>query len=94
MITISRQEVLKIAAISNINFLDNELDAVALQLSAVLSYANRVQEIATDTQETFSKNINVMREDVVVKTDSEKILEQAAKREANYFVVPTIIENK
>lgn len=94
MITISREEILKIAAMSNITFLDHELEAAAQQLSAVLSYAARVQEIVTDTQEQPDKNINVMREDVVIKTNAEHILEQAVEREANYFVVPTIIENK
>lgn len=94
MVTISKEEVLKIAKMSNISLNELEVDVVARQLSAVLSYAARVKEVATDVQESLDKNINVMREDSVVKTDSERILEQAVEREANYFVVPAIIENK
>jgi aspartyl/glutamyl-tRNA(Asn/Gln) amidotransferase C subunit len=94
MVTIFKEEVLKIAKMSNISLNELEVDVVARQLSAVLSYAACVKEIATDVPESLDKNINVMREDSVVKTDSERILGQAVEREANYFVVPAIIENK
>ena len=92
MITISKEEVVKIAQMSNILLPEDEIDAVAQQLSSVLSYAVRVKEIATESQEALDKNVNVMRKDLVIKTDVEPILSQAPEREATYFVVPAIIE--
>lgn len=94
MITISKEEVLKIAQMSNITIHEDEIDAVAQQLSGVLSYAARVKEIAADIDEAMDKNVNVMREDVVVRTEPEEVLSQAVEREANYFVVPAILESK
>jgi len=85
---------LKIAEISHISLRDDEIEPMIQHLQGVLSYAERVQEIAADIEEPSTKNVNVFREDVVVKTDSEAILCQAPEREENFFVVPAIIENK
>ena len=92
MITFTKDEIKKIALMSNLEIHEDELLSLSEQLSAVLSYAQRVQEVTSDVAYSSSKNINVFREDVVVKTDSEAILCQAPEREDNYFVVPAILE--
>ena len=94
MTKISRQEVLKIAEISRIRLGEEEIEPMIKHLEGVLSYAERVQEISADIEEPSNKNVNVFREDVVVRTDPETILCQAPEREGNYFVVPAIIESK
>lgn len=91
---ISKEEVLKIAEISRISLRENEIEKVTQHLQNVLSYAARVQEIAADIEEPSIQNVNVFREDVVIKTDPESILSQAPEREENFFVVPAIIETK
>jgi len=90
---ITREEVVKIAAISKLKIWDNEVENVISQLEAVLSYAERVQEIAADQDEPSNKNINVTREDVIINTDSEPILKQAPESDNNYFVVPKILND-
>lgn len=92
MAIISKEEVLKIAKISHITLHEDEVDQVTRELEAVLSYAARVQEIASQTEEPLTKNVNIFREDVVVPSDPEVILQQAPQREENFFVVPVIIE--
>ncbi len=94
MTKITKEEVLKIAEISHLSLREDEVDSMVQHLQEVLSYAERVQEIAADVQEPSNKNINVFREDVVVKTDPEAILNQAPQQEENFFVVPVIIDNK
>ena len=94
MTKISKEEVLKIAEISHISLRDDEIAPMIKHLEGVLSYAERVQEVAADIQEPSNKNVNVFREDVIVKTNPETILCQAPEREENYFVVPAIIESK
>lgn len=94
MIKISKDEVLKIADMTRVSLRENEIEPMIKHLEDVLSYAERVQEIAADIEEPSNKNVNVFREDVVVKTDHDKILSQAVEREENFFVVPVIIENK
>lgn len=94
MTKISREEVLKIAEISHISLREDEIEPMIKHLEGVLSYAERVEEIAADIEEPSDKNVNVLREDVVVRVDPETILRQAPEREDNYFVVPAILKTK
>jgi len=93
MTTLSKEEIIKLAAISRLDIHDDEIPGVLRQLGAVLNYAERLQEIKGDAPETSHKNVNVFRADVVQKTDSELILSASSGREENLFVVPSILEN-
>jgi aspartyl-tRNA(Asn)/glutamyl-tRNA(Gln) amidotransferase subunit C len=94
MAHISRDEVLKIARISNIALHEQEVDAVVTQLQQVLTYAERVIDIAgNDSAEPITQLQNVFRPDVAVPIPTEPILAQAPEREERYFVVPKILEN-
>lgn len=93
MTKITKEELLKIARISHIQIHEQEIEPLMKQVESVLTYAQRVKEIAAEIEETSSKEVNVFREDVVVKTDSELILQQAPEREYNYFVVPKILDS-
>lgn len=92
MAKITREEVLKIAQMSKIKIWDHEIDQVIKDLESVLTYAERVSEIAQNVESVCSKNINVTREDLVSETDSKPILAQAPIKEDNYFVVPKILD--
>lgn len=94
MAIISKDEVLKIARISAIEIHEKEVEVLTKQLEDVLAYAARVQEVAADLQEPSAKNINVFREDVAQSADAQAILERAPEREDDFFVVPSIIEDK
>lgn len=93
MTKVTREEVLKIARIASLAIHEDELDGMVKQLQDVLSYAARVQEIAQEVDLPSAKNVNVFREDVIVKSDPEAILAQAPEREENFFVVPAILES-
>jgi aspartyl-tRNA(Asn)/glutamyl-tRNA(Gln) amidotransferase subunit C len=90
---ITRENVIKIARISNIELFEDEIEPLMQRLEAVLGYAQRVKEIAADIHEPSSKNIDVMREDVIIKKDRETFLSLAPERESDYFVVPKILDN-
>jgi aspartyl-tRNA(Asn)/glutamyl-tRNA(Gln) amidotransferase subunit C len=92
MTKISRQEVLKIAHMSRIALRKDEINPLIEQLECVLTYAERVKQVATHLKEPAIKQINVFRDDLVVPQDPEPILMQAPEREGNYFVVPVILE--
>ena len=93
MAKITREEVLKIAKMSQLAIHEDEIPAYIKQLEQVLSYAERVKEIAAEVDEPSNRNVNTLRQDVVDKTDPEPILEQAPVREGDYFVVPVILES-
>ncbi len=94
MTTITKKEIRKIARMSYLEIHDDEIEPMITQLEAVLSYAERVQEMAAAVSEPSNKSINVFREDVIVRTNVEPILNQAPEREGNFFVVPAIIDYK
>lgn len=94
MITITREEVLKIAHMSRIEVREDEIVALIQQLQDVLSYAQRVVEVAAELEEPITKNVNFFRDDVVISTDPELSLRQAPDREGNFFVVPAILEQE
>ncbi len=94
MAIISREEVLKLARMSNLSIHDNEVEGIMKQIEDVLTYAARVQEIKEDVTLAAMKNINRVREDLVIPTDPAPLLAQAPEQEANYFVVPAILEHK
>ncbi|MEX2438000.1 MAG: Asp-tRNA(Asn)/Glu-tRNA(Gln) amidotransferase subunit GatC [Candidatus Babeliales bacterium] len=94
MSKLTREELLKIAYISRLELYDAEVPALHQHLSDVLTYAERVNDLAREVTLATGKNINVFREDVVESTNSEPILERAPEREENFFVVPRIIEQE
>lgn len=93
MTKISKDEVLKIAQISNLELHEDEIAGLLTQLENVLSYAERVKEITADVEEPSTRNVNVFREDVIAPSDPEALLAQAPEREGTYFVVPAILEH-
>lgn len=93
MAKISREEILKIARMSHVDIREDEALPLIEQIEQVLSYAERVSNVAVDIKEPCGKNVNVFREDLVVKQDPKPILAQAPERAGNYFVVPKIIES-
>ncbi|KKP35709.1 MAG: hypothetical protein UR26_C0002G0009 [candidate division TM6 bacterium GW2011_GWF2_32_72] len=95
MAKLNKEEVLKIARSSNLNVHESEIDLLMRHLSDLLTYAEKVKEAANIlSQEMSSKNINIFREDIVVKTGSEPILAQAPETAEGFFVVPSIIEGR
>lgn len=93
MTKISREEVLKIAAMSNIALHEDEIEPLIQQLEQVLSYAARVAEVEECLSHDAHRNVNIFREDVVECAQAQAILSRAPEREGDYFVVPKIIEN-
>lgn len=93
MTKISKEEVLHIARMSAMELKENETDPLIAQLEQVLSYAQRVTQVAASHQEQSLKNINVVRKDLVVSQNPAPLLVQAPEREGNYFVVPKILDN-
>lgn len=94
MAKVTKEEILKIAEMTRVSLQEHELDSILVQFNDVLNYAERVVEIAKDVETKRNKNINCVREDVVIPTDSKDILAQAPQSEDNYFVVPKFIDNK
>ena len=89
----SREEVLKVAQMSHIALRDDEIEPLMKHMEQVLSYAERVQEVATAIEMPSTKNVNLFRDALVVPQEPEKILAQAPERAGAYFVVPMVLDH-
>lgn len=93
MAKVTKEEIRKIAEMTKVSFTDAELDGIMQQFNDVISYAERVVQIAQQAEIVSVKNINADRPDVMIPTDSAKILAQAPQGDDNYFVVPKFLDN-
>jgi len=48
MTTVSRDDVLRLAQLSNLQLTDDELDAMATELSSILGYVGQLDELDTE----------------------------------------------
>lgn len=84
---LSKQEVEKIAKLSRLELTDDEKDKFAGQLSAVLDYVGKLNEVNTENVAMTAQVTgleNVYREDVVDQCDFQKeLIMQAAESEDN-----------
>lgn len=94
MSKISIEDVRNIAEMTRVRIEESELESVRKQLEDVLTYAERVQQVAKDIQVPSNKNINHDREDSVRAGRVQDILAQAPQEDDNYFVVPKIVDSE
>lgn len=96
MASISREDLLKLANMSQIILSEDDIIYFGQQLDARLAYTTGlkalVEKLAFSAEEP--RQMNVFREDIVIPTNPEPLLEQAPQREENYFVVPVVVKQK
>jgi aspartyl-tRNA(Asn)/glutamyl-tRNA(Gln) amidotransferase subunit C len=96
---ISREDVLKVAALANLELSDSEVDTYRAHLDDILTYIDKLNEVDTSQVEPLaqvvaaSEDDSALRDDVVVRADViSEVLEGAPDPEAPYFRVPRVIE--
>jgi aspartyl-tRNA(Asn)/glutamyl-tRNA(Gln) amidotransferase subunit C len=96
---ISREDVLKVAALANLELADAEVDAYRGQLDDILTYIDKLNEIDTSGVEPMTQVVagsadgSTLREDVVVRSDViTDVLRGAPDPAPLYFRVPRVIE--
>jgi len=93
---ISLKEVSHIAHLARLELTEEELERFSIQLSKILSYMDKLNELDTSNIEPTSHVIpikNVFRDDEVFPSlSSEEALRNSPERTENFFRVPRIIE--
>jgi len=96
---ISREDVLKVAALANLELSDAEVDSYRGHLDDILTYIDKLNEVDTSNVEPLAQVVaaaeddSALREDVVVRADIiSEVLQGAPDPEAPYFRVPRVIE--
>ncbi|MEP7285346.1 MAG: Asp-tRNA(Asn)/Glu-tRNA(Gln) amidotransferase subunit GatC [Chloroflexota bacterium] len=93
---LSREQVIEIADLAKLDLTEQEIEQYADQLSAVLDYASRLDQLDTDNIPPMSTVVpleNVMREDVIRPSLSrEQVLANAPAAIEGQFRVDAVLD--
>ena len=93
---VSKEEILHIAKLANLNLKEEEIDTYILHLQDILNFANIVNNAPVEgLSETIgaNENYNVFRKDEIkVFEDNEGLLANAPEKERNMFKIPKVIQ--
>ncbi|MBI5117070.1 Asp-tRNA(Asn)/Glu-tRNA(Gln) amidotransferase subunit GatC [Candidatus Poribacteria bacterium] len=94
---ITREMIDHVAKLARLKFGERELEGFISQLNEILQYVEKLNELDTSgvppTSHMFFEK-TPMREDKVrdVPSPTDKLIENAPRREENFYVVPRVIE--
>ena len=92
---VSKEELLHIAKLANLNLKEEETDAYLKNLQDILNFAEIVNNAPVDNLDiTIGANEakNVFRKDEIkVFEDNESLLQNAPEQELNMFKIPKVI---
>jgi aspartyl-tRNA(Asn)/glutamyl-tRNA(Gln) amidotransferase subunit C len=93
--SISRQEVAKVALLGRLLLSEEELDRMTSQLGDILGYMDLLRELDTEHVEPMAHVMDVadvMRDDCVRPSlDREEALQNAPRRDAECYLVPAVL---
>ena len=93
--SLSIEEVGKIAKLARLNFTAEEKQKLQKELSEILNYVDQLKSIEgkAEASPADPEALNLMRDDVAVPNENpEEFLSQAAAREGNFVKVKSILE--
>ncbi len=95
--TLSKEEILKIANLAKLELSAEEIAAFPDQLSDILSYFEKLTSLDLKNVEPFiselSQQKTLLRSDIVGVSD-KSIMDQCVKVEDDYLVVPQVLAKK
>jgi aspartyl-tRNA(Asn)/glutamyl-tRNA(Gln) amidotransferase subunit C len=94
--TISKEQVQKVAALARLKLTEQEADQYTTQLNNILQFAEKLNELETEQVEPTSHVLpmaNVLRADEVIPSlPREKALANAPDQQEGMFRVPAVFE--
>jgi len=94
---IDQSQVKKVAKLSRLDLSEAEIAEFTGQLSAILEYVEKMNQLDTSKVEPLAHCLpvsNVFREDFVKESlGTEKTLANAPEREGDFFKVPKILDD-
>lgn len=94
--SLSREDVRKIAFLARIRIADDELDALAGDLNNIIGWVEQLSEVDTSGVEPMTSVAEmtlIRRADVVTDGNiPEKVLANAPDRKGDFFAVPKVVE--
>jgi aspartyl-tRNA(Asn)/glutamyl-tRNA(Gln) amidotransferase subunit C len=94
---IDTEQVKKVAKLSRLQLGESEVEEFTHQLSAILDYMEKLNELDTTNVEPLAHCLpisNVFRADEIKESlGTEKTLANAPQRDGNFFKVPKILDD-
>jgi aspartyl-tRNA(Asn)/glutamyl-tRNA(Gln) amidotransferase subunit C len=94
--SLSRDDVAKVALLARLRLAPTELDLFTTQLNSIVDFVTQLQELDTENVEPLAHGVdvvNVFRDDVRKPAlDREAALQNAPKRNHEAFLVPAVLE--
>jgi aspartyl-tRNA(Asn)/glutamyl-tRNA(Gln) amidotransferase subunit C len=96
---IDRKTVQHVALLSRLALNEKELTLYAAQLSSILTYISKLNELNTadvpPTSHVLANLVNVDRPDALRKSlEADEALANAPERDRDFFKIPKVIEGK
>lgn len=94
--SISREEILHLAELSNLSLSDGEIENLSTDLNNIIGYISQLDELNTEgvepTYQMFEME-NVWREDVITSFEAKRddLLALAAETNENQIKVPKVL---
>ena len=92
---ISREEILHIAKLADLELEENEIEKYMLHLQDILNFANIVNNAPVDGLDVTigtNEKKNVFRKDEIkIFEDNEALLQNAPSKEQNMFKIPKVL---
>lgn len=91
---VTKDEIKNLATLSRIEITEEEVEKMTLEVDSILGYVGQITQISGDEKRVIPKWRNVLREDEVLNKPreyTEKILNNAPKREGDYLKVKKIL---
>lgn len=94
--SLSRDEVQKVARLARLRMNDEQLDETAPKLNNIMGFIEQLGEVDTDNVEPLSNVARAelpLRDDVINDGDcQDKVLANAPEAIEGYFAVPKVVE--
>ncbi len=94
---IDQEQVRKVAKLSRLELTEAEVEEFAGQLSAILDYVEKMNDLDTTNVEPLAHCLpisNVLRQDFAKESlGTEKTLTNAPQRDGEFFKVPKILDD-
>lgn len=95
---ITKEEVRKIAALSKLEFSDEELETFTSQIEDIMNMAHHLSSVDTENVKptiNVTDAVNIMRGDVAQKpTDRKELMKNVPEHEDGFIKVPAILDEE
>lgn len=91
---VSKEEIIHIAKLANLNLLEEEVETYRNHLEEILNFANIVNHTSTEGVKELEANslCNVFREDKIKESiPREELLQNAPEEQEGMFKIPKVI---